>query len=121
MDVLEQLGDAYLNGEEGFRFFYNRQTKEVYVPLEEEVEDWEDDDDIELVPVKESREMYEVMVDFSNQFEGDLEQSLFLALNSRKPFRAFKDATVDAGLVEQWYQFEMNYAKQLMKKWLESL
>ena len=121
MDLLEQLADAYLNGEQELRFFYNRQTQEVYVPLEEEAEDWEDDDDIELVPFKESHEMYEVMVDFSNQFEGDIEQALFNALNGKKPFRAFKDAAIDVGVIEKWYQFELDYAKLQMKEWLESI
>ena len=120
-DLLEQLADAYLNGEDELRFFYNRQTQEVYVPLEEEADDWEDDDHIEIVPVKNSREMYEVMVDFSNQFEGKIEEALFQALNGRKPFRAFKEAASVVGVIEQWYDFELEYAKNQINKWLEQL
>lgn len=121
MDLLEQLADAYLNGEDELRFFYNSETQEVYVPLEEEADDWEEDDSIELVPVKDSREMYEVMVDFSNQFEGKVEEALFQALNGRKPFRAFKEAVSVLGVIEQWYDYELEYAKKEMKQWLEEL
>ncbi len=121
MDLLEQLADAYLNGEDELRFFYNSETQEVYVPLEEEADDWEEDDAIELVPVKSSREMYEVMVNFSNQFEGKVEEALFQALNGRKPFRAFKEAASVVGVIEQWYDYEMEYAKAQMKQWVAQL
>ena len=121
MDLLEQLADAYLNGEDELRFFYNRQTQEVYVPLEEEADDWEDDDQIEIVPVKSSHEMYEVMVEFSQQFEGKIEEALFQALNGRKPFRAFKEAASVVGVIDQWYDYELQYAKNQMNQWLEQL
>ena len=121
MNLLDQLADAYLNGEEEFRFFFNRQTQEVYVPLEEEADDWEDDDQIEIVPVKNSREMYEVMVAFSKQFDSKIEEVLYQALNGRKPFRAFKEAASVVGVIDQWYDYELEYAKNQMNNWLEQL
>ena len=121
MDLIEQLADAYLNGEEELRFFYNRETREVYVPLEEEADDWEDEENIELVPVKSSREMYEVMADFSRQFEGEIEEALFQALNGRKPFRAFKEAASVVGVIDQWYDYELAYAKTQMEQWLQQI
>lgn len=116
MESIEQLIDAYLEGEMGFQFFYNRETKEVYVPLEDE--DWEDDEVSIPVPYKQSREMYEVMVHFSQQFTGEVEQQLFLALNGRKPFRAFKDAADQLQLLDQWYVFERQYAEKQIREWL---
>ena len=121
MDLIEQLADAYLNGEEELRFFYNRETREVYVPLEEEADDWEYEENIELVPVKSSREMYEVMADFSRQFEGKIEEALFQALNGRKPFRAFKEAASVIGVIDQWYDYELAYAKTQMEQWLQQI
>ena len=121
MDLIDQLADAFLNGEDELRFLYNRQTQEVYVPLEEEVDEWEVNDYLEVVPVKNSREMYEVMVEFSQQFEGKIEEALYQALNGRKPFRAFKEAASVVGVIEQWYDFELQYAKNQMNKWLKQL
>ncbi|MCH7322973.1 UPF0158 family protein [Solibacillus sp. MA9] len=120
MKLLEQLADAFLNGAQDFRFVYNRMTKEVDI-LEMLDNDWEDDDNLELVPYKESREMYEVMVDFSNQYEGELEEKLFQALNGRKPFHAFRETANSIGIINAWYDYEQEYVKKKMQEWLESL
>lgn len=120
MELLEQLADAYLTGSAEFQFVYHRETQEVDM-LEMFDDDWEDDEDLELIPYKESREMYEVMVDFSKQYEGEQEEKLFQALNGRKPFHAFKETATDLGIVNAWYDYELAYAKQQMQAWLESL
>lgn len=120
IDIVEQLADAFLNGDSELRFVYNRMTQEIDV-LEPFDHDWEDDEHLELIPCKDSREMYEVMVEFSQQFEGEIEQALFLALNGRKPFLAFKDAADKVGVLNQWYDFEYAYAKEQMRKWLKTI
>lgn len=120
MELLDQLVDAFLNGAQDFQFVYNRMTKEVDV-LEILDDDWEDDDNLVLVPYKESREMYEVMVDFSKQFEGEIEKKLFQALNGRKPFRAYQETANNLGIINAWYDYEQDYAKKQMQEWLESL
>ena len=120
MDIVEQLADAFLNGDEQLQFVYHRITQEIDVLNPYEM-DWEDDENLELIPYKNSRAMYEVMVNFTEQFEGETEQALFLALNSKKPFRAFKDAAEEVGVLNAWYNFELAYAKQQMREWLETL
>ncbi len=117
--MMQQLVDAYLTGEYCFGFVYNRKTKEVYIPLDDE--DWEEDEAVVPVPYKESRQMYEVMVDFSNQFSEEIEEVLFRALNNRKPFRQFNEAAGQLGLLEQWDQFVQQFAEQRIKEWLEQL
>lgn len=121
MDNLEQLADAFLNGDSELQFVYNRLTQEIDVLEPFDLFDEDDDENLELIPCKDSRDMYEVMVDFSKQFEGETEQVLYLALNGRKPFRAFKDAADKVGVLNQWYDFELAYAKKVIREWLQTL
>ena len=116
---LEQLIDAFLDGELSFQFYFSKHTNEVFIPFEGE--DIEDDENIYPVPFKSSKEMYEVMVEFSKQTEDTVEEKLFIALNKRKPFVNFKETLSNEGLLNVWHEFERAYAKQQVLKWLESI
>ena len=115
----EQLIDAFLDGEHSFQFYFNTHTNEVFIPLEDE--DLEDEEYIYPVPYKSSKEMYEVMVEFSKQVEDAVEEKLFIALNKRKPFINFKETLSNEGLLNSWHEFERAYAKQQVLEWLESI
>ena len=60
------------------------------------------------------------MVFFAKNQQGDVQETLFEALNGNKPFRKFKSALQNMNLDEQWYRFEQEYAKRKIKEWLYS-
>ncbi len=116
---IEELIDAFLDGEYSFQFYFNKMTNEIFIPFEGE--DIEDEEHIYPVPYKSSKEMYEVMVEFSKQAEDAVEEKLFIALNKRKPFLNFKETLSNEGLLNEWHEFERTYAKQQVLEWLESI
>lgn len=116
---IEQLIDAFLDGEYSFQFYFNKQTNEVFIPFEGE--DIEDEEHIYPVPYKSSKEMYELMVEFSKQAEDAIEEKLFIALNKRKPFLNFKEILSNEDLLSDWHEFEHAYAQQQVLNWLESI
>ena len=116
---IDELTDAFLDGEQSFQFYFNKHTNEVFLPFEGE--DVEDEDHIYPVPYKSSKEMYEVMVQFSKQTEDAVEEKLFTALNKRKPFLHFKETVRNEGLLNAWHDFERAYAKQQILEWIESI
>lgn len=120
-DFLEQLVDAFLDGDSSLQFYYNITTKDVFVPMDGTPYDDEDEDAIVPVPYKSSKEMYEVMVDFSKLQDDSLKEKLFKVLNNKKPFVNFKEVVSDADLTDAWREYEENYAKQQILEWLETL
>ena len=116
---IDQLIDAYLDGEQSFQFYFNKHTNEVFIPFEGE--NIEDKEYIYPVPYKSSKEMYGVMVEFSKQTEDAIEEKLFIALNNRKPFLNFKETLSNEGLLNSWHEFERSYAKQQVLEWLKSI
>lgn len=116
---IDELVDAFLEGDHFFQFYFNKETNEVFVPLEGE--DLDDEDHIYPIPYKSSDEMYGVMVKFSRQTNDEVEEKLFIALNKRKPFSQFKQVVTKEGLLDKWYDFERAYAKQQILDWIETI
>jgi len=54
----------------------------------------------------ESHEAFRVMEDFARSRPEDQSKLLFRALSRRGPFRMFRYALEDAGLLEEWYAFK---------------
>ncbi len=67
-----------------------------------------------LIPRRESREGYEVMVAFTGAVEDKhLGEKLGIALNGKGAFRRFRDVLKHhPGELEQWYKFKDDYLKE---------
>ena len=127
MELIDELIEAFLQGDYEFSFVFNMKTKEVLLgaPESETGEpgiDWDDDEATKFlvaVPQITSPEAYEIMVRFAREQDPDIADELMDVLNGKKPFRSFKDKLSDRGIGNKWYAFENDYAKSQMVEWLE--
>ena len=105
----------------GFRAFYHKLSGElIFVPdtdkhFDMETDAWQDELDkldnnfleYQQIDAMESRESFDVMVDFAeNISDKHLRNKLIEALNSKKPFRAFKFIIDDSTERENWFAFK---------------
>ena len=73
-----------------------------------------------LIPKRESREGYEIMVAFAESLRGKgLREKLSLALNGRGAFRRFRSVLNDyPDELEKWYKFKDDWMREEAVKWL---
>ncbi len=73
-----------------------------------------------LIPKRESREGYEIMVAFAESVRGKgLREKLSLALNGRGAFRRFRSVLNDyPDELEKWYKFKDDWMREEAVKWL---
>lgn len=128
MELIDELIDAYLHGDNEFTFVLNSQTGEILMDADESLTgepgiDWDDEEATEHlihIPPISSTEAYQVMDDFAKKQNTDYAVRLMEELNGRKPFRSFKDKVNQLGIEDQWYAFEREVAKSRMLEWLEN-
>lgn len=126
MKLIEELVEAFLNGNEEMPYVFNTQTKEVILDMPEsstgEAEiDWDDADASEFlvrIPQMSGPEAYDLMTRFAEKQDAEIANQLVEVLNGQKPFRSFKDKIKGQGIENEWYDFENNYAKSKMLTWL---
>lgn len=119
IDINEQLIDAYLNGEKGFQFYVNRNTSEIFIPSEEDFNEF--GSVLYAIPYKTSKELYEWMVEFSKLQESKIEELLFLALNNRKPILHFNEVISTFHIQLRWSEFERVQARKMLLNWIQSI
>jgi len=75
------------------------------------------------IPVRFSREAYDVMVAFVETLKNEkLQEELHSALRGRGAFRRFKDALREKPQVEkEWFKFKAEKDKEEVKDWLVSI
>ena len=73
-----------------------------------------------LIPKRESREGYEIMVAFAESVRGKgLREKLSIALNGRGAFRRFRSVLNDyPDELEKWYKFKDDWMREEAVKWL---
>ena len=126
MELIEELVEAYLNGNDEISYVFNQQTKEVMLDVSEFLTDepgidWDDDDATEflvMIPQMTGPEAYDLMSRFAEKQDAEITDQLVEALNRRKPFRSFKDRIKGHDIENEWYDFETEYAKSRMLAWL---
>jgi hypothetical protein len=115
MKLIDELVDAYLFNSFELKHVLNVKTGEILIDGDEGITgepkiDWDDEEATEHllpIPSMESNEGYELMDQFARNVESEKDaDKLFDALNRRKPFRNFKDACIELGLIDEWHQFE---------------
>ncbi|WP_391205418.1 UPF0158 family protein [Psychrobacillus sp. L4] len=127
LKVIDELVDAYLQGDNEILYVLNCQTGEILLDADESLTgepgiDWDDEEATEFlveIPQISSNEAYDVMVQFTNKQNADHVVRLLDILNGRKPFRFFKEKVNELGIEEQWHAFEYECAKSRMEEWLE--
>ena len=75
------------------------------------------------IPVRPSREAYDLMVAFVRTLtDQKLQEELYSALKGKGAFRRFKDALREKPEVEkEWFKFKGERDKEEVKDWLESI
>lgn len=72
-----------------------------------------------LIPKSESREGYDLMVDFAETVKDKgLREKLAIALNGRGAFRRFRTVLEQAGEVDRWYAFKDERSRNAAVEWL---
>ena len=126
LKVIDELIEAYLNGNDETSYVFNRQTKEILLDTPEPLTsepgiDWDDDDATQflvMIPQMTAPEAYDLMVSFATKQDAEIAGQLVDVLNGRKAFRSFKDKIRGHGIENKWYDFENDYAKSRMLAWL---
>lgn len=127
LKLIEELVEAFLNGNDETSYVLNQQTKEVILDMPElltgEPEiDWDDEDATEFlvsIPQMTGPEAYDLMSRFAEKQDAQIADQLVEVLNGRKPFRSFKDQIKGQGIENEWYDYENDYAKSRMLAWLK--
>lgn len=127
LNLMDELIEALLNGNDEITYVFNQQTKEVLIDMPEGITgesgiDWDDDETTEFlvrIPQMTSSEAYDLMVSFAKRQNVEVSSQLLDVLDGRKPFRSFKDKIKGQGIENEWYDFENDYAKNEMLAWLE--
>lgn len=127
MNFLEDLIEAFLNGNDEITYVFDKKTKEILIDIREELTgepgiDWDNDDEVAFlvtIPQMTSPEAYDLMVSFAQEQNTEISSQLMDVLNRRKPFRSFKDKVKGQGIENEWYEFENDYAKNKMLAWAE--
>lgn len=126
LKLIDELVEAYLNGNDEASYIFNRQTREILVDTpgsltgESEI-DLDDDAATQFlvkVPQMTTPEAYDLMVSFAEKQDAEIAGQLVDVLNGRKPFQSFKDQIKGHGIENKWYDFENDYAKSRMLAWL---
>jgi len=113
LNVIDELIDIFLYGNDELLCAYNRKTEEVITDVNEVT------GDLVKIPQISSTECYDLMVNFSKRLDDDTAALLVEVLNGERPFGAFKNKVSEHGIENKWYEFENNYAKIKMVEWLE--
>ncbi|WAH37293.1 UPF0158 family protein [Alicyclobacillus dauci] len=129
---LRELCDAFSINNEEIEHYLDVETGEIIMwmdPIVMGVLDEELEDELEegfgeryfRIPKIESREAYQLMVEFTDTVtSSSLRDLLRAALNRHKPFREFKDVLYDFPEErEQWFKFERDAHRQHVLQWLE--
>lgn len=118
MKLIDELIEAFLQGNHELSYAFNMKTKEILLDGPEIVRD---DDSVEfllMIPQITSNETYDLMVKFAKKQDSGIATGLLDVLNGRKPFPSFKDKLKERGIAGKWYDFENDYAKNKMMEWL---
>lgn len=118
LDIINELVEAYLNGNEETLYVYNRLTKEIIMestatPSESEL------DTLIVIPQMTSSEAHDLMVLFADKQETTISQQLLDVLKGKQPFQSFKEQIKGQGIENEWYDFEGEYAKEKMADWVK--
>lgn len=123
--MIDELVEAYLNGNDEITYMFNQQTKEIILDMPELLtgeseSDWDDDalEFLVIIPQMTGPEAYDLMSRFAKKQDAEIADQLVEALNRRKPFQSFKDRIKGHDIENEWYDFENEYAKSRMLAWL---
>lgn len=73
---------------------------------------------IRFDPLK-SRESFQMMEDFVETIKNErLRNRLIDALSIKKPFRSFRNAVEDEGIIDDWYAYKDAYLQMYVRDWL---
>lgn len=129
VELMDELIDAFLFRSEEMSSVLNVKTGEILIDAPDHLTgepgiDWDDEEateDLVIIPQITTSEAYDLMFMFAKEQDPNVARKLFDALDGRKPFRRFKDKVIMFGIEEKWYEYEKQYAKERILKWLGSL
>ena len=126
---LEDIAEAFESCMDEWSQFLNTKTGEIVsVPddpgltgLDEDEELWEEIEEADYyIRLPSQHELHEkrIMEDFTDTYtRGNVANRLWRALNSRHPYRAFKDAINDTGIADKYYDFRSLTFRRMAEEW----
>lgn len=131
-DIIREIAEL-LDREE--RVFLHMETMEILsFPDPDRMETWEEDyliddvlDQVEADPDNyvefrppDTRESYRIMDDFTETvLDMRIKRNLLQALNSKKPFRHFRQTLEQDGVADDWYDYKLNRLTERVLEVLE--
>lgn len=127
MNIVDELAEAFLNQIKGMQSVFDSESGEIFIDVPESVTgepeiDWDDEEAENLLPIPEftSSEAYDLRKVFAHSLpEPEERASLLQALEQKKPFRHFRGQLETLEMMDDWFKFEEDYAKQRMADWLK--
>ncbi len=122
VDYLQSSMVCYVNKDTGkviSTLDFDNPDAEDYVDMWQDALDEIEETKDQLVKITSmpSRKGYQIMEAFAEQVQQPaIKDRLFFRLNSRGPFRGFKDELAYHDMLDAWYSFQ----KEVYKKWLIS-
>ncbi|MFC7370784.1 UPF0158 family protein [Fictibacillus iocasae] len=124
MRLIDDIIIAYLDNHYDHSYYYDKQEKSIYMEIDEALTgesgvDWDDEEnEFRFIPIPKvlSNEVYGWMLEFESK---QTHSKLLRALNSRKPFREFKEVSDQLGLLDQWHEYEYERALNRIRSWAE--
>ncbi|UZR95842.1 UPF0158 family protein [Chondrinema litorale] len=131
-DLIKKVQDAYEVG--GFKYYLEKNTWEVLSYPDDENVVFSDLDLYEDVlsklqanvesyveiPLPSSSEVFIIMEDFTDTIHNLFQQDMLMrAINGPKPYKQFRFALEDTGLLKDWHQFRDNAYKKIADQWVD--
>ncbi|MFC0186681.1 UPF0158 family protein [Fictibacillus aquaticus] len=126
MSLIQDIIEAYLDNHYDHSYYFDTHEKSIYMEMDEALTgesgiDWDDEaNERRYLPIPKvlSNEVYGWMLEFEMQ---QTHSKLLRALNSRKPFREFKETAEQLGLLEKWYEYENERALKRIRRWADEM
>jgi len=127
--VLEDVANQLEETMDSWEQYLNTATGEFvslsdvsFIETDEELaEEIDSSDDYIRLPNQRDINEYRIMEDFAVDFQdAEKRAKLFRALNSRKPFRTFKDTLNNCGIADDYYTFRYSEFINIAREWCEA-
>lgn len=121
---LSEVIDALDFTNDEIEYYYNPDTKEIFMSNIGDFEDINEDELDELfeksimLPTRYDINEYEMMENFAETISDTrLQNQLYISLNGSGAFRRFKDTCINFDIINDWYKFRDERYKEIAIDW----
>lgn len=117
IEMMSQYSEYFLDKETGEIEWVS--DMEMTQKEQEEIYDRLDEHGFYRLPTSFDIHDYDIMEDFVDSLTGAVHDSLSAAIQGRGAFRRFKDAVINMGIDQEWYDFQVAAYKRKAARWCE--